>query len=305
MDMVNEGYRGWVIYADADAYVADLNFPIHEFLSQRAERAILAAPGGVPLWNVNAGILLFNFGLESGRALIEQWYQKFTSEVDIDRLKRAVTPWHEGIVDDQALLHGTLRGADNLEVILERLPFTVLGNDDSAFLRQLLRSRGSLADRVQAARKQIDLILPPPDDAGPPDGPSTIAATVRARGFCAATANEFPLAEMNLTQLANKYVLERGTRWGAKHNYSGLYDLAFRHIRRQPIVLLELGLGADGPEVGGSIGQRTHSPSATCGWSTFPPQGSSVSTYAISPVSSTNAFLLSRATAAVWTTSIG
>src|SRR5580704_4456719 len=43
MEFLGENYRGWVIYVDADAYVADLNFEIQGFLQQRQGRAILAA----------------------------------------------------------------------------------------------------------------------------------------------------------------------------------------------------------------------------------------------------------------------
>ncbi len=158
-DLLKDEYRGWIIYVDADAYVADLDFNIRHFLAEREDRAILGAPGGTAPWNINAGILFINFGQPAARRIVEKWYERLLSEVGVDRLNDAVTPWEAGLKDDQVLLHEVLQAEPELSTALERLPASLFGLHDSTVFRQLLRAFGTLEDRVREARDSVCRIL--------------------------------------------------------------------------------------------------------------------------------------------------
>ena len=107
-DMVREGYRGWVIYMDADAYIANPDFDLGTFLFERNQYSMIAAPGGPQEWCVNAGILLLNLNSEFTRAIIAKWNEEFQCQVGHERLLTAEIPWQTGLKNDQELLHQVL-----------------------------------------------------------------------------------------------------------------------------------------------------------------------------------------------------
>ncbi len=58
------------------------------------------------------------------------------------------------------------------------------------------------------------------------------------------------MSRPSLTTLANKYGTDKGTKgptrgWNC-HNYTAVYETFFEHLRDQPLVLLEVGLGVRG-----------------------------------------------------------
>ena len=57
---------------------------------------------------------------------------------------------------------------------------------------------------------------------------------------------------MSLTQFANEFKTDKGTVTGNSHAYTCLYDMLFSGMRELPIKLMEIGLSAGGPELGGS-----------------------------------------------------
>jgi hypothetical protein len=57
---------------------------------------------------------------------------------------------------------------------------------------------------------------------------------------------------MSLTQFANEFKTDKGTATGNSHAYTCLYDMLFSGMRELPIKLMEIGLSAGGPELGGS-----------------------------------------------------
>jgi hypothetical protein len=156
--MVREGFRGWVIYMDADAYIANPDFDLRTFLIERNHYSVIAAPGGPEEWCVNAGILLLNLSSEFTRALIAKWNKKFHSQVGRERLLTAETPWQTGLKNDQELLHQVLM-TQNLNNHLLTVPLREIGAPASTIMRQLLRQEGGLEARKTRAQKDIDEIL--------------------------------------------------------------------------------------------------------------------------------------------------
>jgi len=68
--------------------------------------------------------------------------------------------------------------------------------------------------------------------------------------------------KLNLTQLANKYISDKGTTFRGKHGYTLLYDDLLRPFRDKNPTFLEIGLKIGGPEHGNPGGtKRGDSPS--------------------------------------------
>jgi len=144
-EMLTEGYRGWVLYLDADAYIYDLSFHIRDFLAGPDIRPIMGARGGDQAWNVNAGILLMDYGNEAVRKVIQAWFDRYHATQGQDR-------------DDQALLHHVLAQEDASQ-LLGVLPFDLIGHEESRWIRHLLRHFGDFEKRLKRARADVERIM--------------------------------------------------------------------------------------------------------------------------------------------------
>jgi hypothetical protein len=158
-ELSEAGFAGWVLYLDADAYVADLDFDLRAYLADKSRYAAILTPikPGADWWDINAGVALFNLASAEGRWLIGRWHDAFVAITD-DAL-RAAGRW-DLVRNDQDLLHDILRGEERLrpQVFLQS---TELINADSArFIRQVLRVQADgLAARMQIVRDETDRIL--------------------------------------------------------------------------------------------------------------------------------------------------
>jgi len=76
---------------------------------------------------------------------------------------------------------------------------------------------------------------------------------------------------VNLTDLANKFGSDKGTKHGnPPHRYTFLYDLIFHELRERPLNFLELGLAVGGPELGGPVDRTAAAPSVMMWLEYFP-----------------------------------
>lgn len=154
---VDQGYDGWIIYLDADAYVADVDFKIAEYLAGKSQYAMIAAGSGLEpprWWDINNGVFAINLGHEQGRMIAELWNAALMS-VPEDELN-AEQKWGD-VIDDQAELHKILR---NNEAVIE----PVFYRDDAAprvfnwygsFIRQYVRETGDLDKRLAALKEGV------------------------------------------------------------------------------------------------------------------------------------------------------
>lgn len=138
-ELLERGFAGWAVYLDADAYIQDLDFDIAAYLADKQDRAAIFATSGVTgeNWDVNAGVLLINFGHPQGRALVESWAARFAAHDD-DVLRQA-EEWM-GPGNDQDLLHDLLRDepATAAAVLIE--PMSFMNGPHASFIRQQLRT---------------------------------------------------------------------------------------------------------------------------------------------------------------------
>src|SRR5262249_39065717 len=68
-ERIQRGYRGWVVYMDADAFVADLSFDLRAYIVENSKYCFMAAGGGSSTpWDINSGSFLINLGDPNGRS---------------------------------------------------------------------------------------------------------------------------------------------------------------------------------------------------------------------------------------------
>ena len=152
MELAKEGFHGWAIYLDADAYPFDLRFDLNEYLGSHANWAIIGARGHEVLHLPNSGILLINFAHDATREIIKAWHKAFRRDVT-DEMLAATSDWSQP--DDQSLLHVILGKRKDTEEVLKLESFEVMGWPKSAVFRQMLRQFGNFNQRCEALRAGV------------------------------------------------------------------------------------------------------------------------------------------------------
>lgn len=158
-ELADGGFAGWVLYLDADAYVADLGFDLRAYLADKSSFAAILTPidPGAEWWNINAGVALFNLASAEGLWLVRQWHDAFAALGD-DAL-RAAGRW-DLVRNDQDLLHDILRGNEWLRPHVFLQSTVLLNASDARFVRQVLRvDAAGLAARMRIVQQESERIL--------------------------------------------------------------------------------------------------------------------------------------------------
>lgn len=151
------GYDGWVVYVDADAYIADLSFDIGAYLAERSQYALIAAPSGLTpprWWDINAGVFAINLGHDKARELVDLWFEKFMAP-PLDVLS-AEAVWGD-VIDDQAILHEALNAVDGFEDVLLRDEGVF--NWNARFIRQVVRDAAPMWLRIERIEQAVSQSL--------------------------------------------------------------------------------------------------------------------------------------------------
>jgi hypothetical protein len=164
------GYEGWIIYVDADAYIADLDFDLAGYLAGKSDYAIIAAPSGVTpprWWDVNNGVFALNCGHPHGRALVDRWHERLM--MNSDEALAGEAKWGD-VVDDQHIFHESLLDIAGMEQFLYRDegPDPVF-NWEHRFIRQRVRLTGTLASRLSGLAEVVDEVMQLSSETGRAD----------------------------------------------------------------------------------------------------------------------------------------
>lgn len=154
---VENGYDGWVVYVDADAYITDLSFDIGAYLAERGQYALIAAPSGLTpprWWDINAGVFAINLGHAKGRELVDLWFEKFMAPA-LDVL--CAEPVWGDVIDDQAILHDALNAIEGFEETLLRDESVF--NWNSRFIRQIVRDAAPMWLRIKRIEEAVNQSL--------------------------------------------------------------------------------------------------------------------------------------------------
>jgi hypothetical protein len=158
-ELAEAGFAGWVLYLDADAYIADLDFDLRAYLADKREFAAILTPilPGAEWWDINAGVALFNLASAEGRRLVGSWHQAFMA-IGNDAL-RAAGKW-DLVRNDQDLLHDILRADASVRPHVFLQDTELINADRARFIRQVLRVQADgLAARMRIVQQDTDRIL--------------------------------------------------------------------------------------------------------------------------------------------------
>ncbi|WP_203074276.1 hypothetical protein [Falsiroseomonas ponticola] len=157
-DRLAEGFRGWAIYLDADAFVAEMDFDIGAYLAARAGSALVVPPGaGRGDWDVNSGVMLWNFAQAPARLMAERWIALF--DAIPDAALRQAAAWDE-VENDQRLLHRVLQADPALTATIHRESDQLIGYQHSRFIKQFVRNEVHTQEqRVLRIARQVAISL--------------------------------------------------------------------------------------------------------------------------------------------------
>jgi hypothetical protein len=136
-DRLAEGYRGWAIHLDADAFVAEIGFDIHGWLAAQDAAMIHPRGGAQGPWDVNSGVFLWNFAREEAREAARRWVAGFDAIADADLAADA--DWSR-VPDDQLLLQAVLKAEPALVGALRVDDGELLGYQHSRWIKQYVRN---------------------------------------------------------------------------------------------------------------------------------------------------------------------
>ncbi len=151
-EYVEQGFGGWVLYLDADAVIADLDWDVRSYLRAKADFAAVLVPAGenVPDWEVNDGVAFFNLGHPAARAIIAAWNEAF-ARID-DSALRAAGRW-DLVRNDQDMLQDILRADAALRAAVFLESPRAINSREAAFIRQVLRAQ---EPDMEARRRAIE-----------------------------------------------------------------------------------------------------------------------------------------------------
>lgn len=177
-ELLDSDFTGWVFYLDADAYIADPNFDLHTYLSNKSKyAAIFAHTRMKDIWHdVNIGIFMINFGSEATRNLINNWY-KYFNEISEEDLRKS-SEWGD-VPSDQDLLHRVLRDHPEYRPSIYLESPDLLNGRTGGFVQQFTRDEANgIAERKQFLKKKVDELLGIADGAAAMSGINPIQAAV-------------------------------------------------------------------------------------------------------------------------------
>jgi hypothetical protein len=165
-ELMQRGHRGWVIFADADAFVADMQFDIRGYLAANDQYSLIGASGGSEApWNINSGILFINLGDPVGRAFSADWLVRFRNEVPRAYLASPDSQWDE-YPNDQGLMYDCIKLVPGLMERTKREDASVFNYHHGRFMRQAIRAgHSTLEDRIAWVADQTREILLPYENA--------------------------------------------------------------------------------------------------------------------------------------------
>lgn len=154
-EMIQTGYKGWVFYLDADAYIYDQSFDIRSYLEGVGEVSMVVRPGGVdgPSWDINDGAFLIDLAHPAAIEIVERWYDDFMATPDVDLA--AAEEW-EAVPSDQPRLQRILRENPPLADSLEVVDPGFFNDYASSFLRQAFRGESfTIQQRIDMIRQDL------------------------------------------------------------------------------------------------------------------------------------------------------
>jgi hypothetical protein len=159
-ELMDRGRHDWVVYLDADAYIADLDFDFESYLAPLANKAAVMTPSGASpnWWDINAGVMLLNLRHPATQSLISSWVEAY-ERIHSDESLRESTGW--STPDDQEVVMDYMRNNEPAlrdQVHLESNEY--LNSLGARFIRQILRDFvPTFQARMAAISRAVALVM--------------------------------------------------------------------------------------------------------------------------------------------------
>lgn len=159
-ELVQRGHRGWVIFADADAFVCNFLYDITQYLKANESYCLIGATGGSDApWNLNSGILFINLGDPVGRAFIVDWLDRFQSDVPTSYLASSNAEWDE-YPNDQGIMYDCIQNVPGLMAKTKREEGLIFNYHDGLFMKQAIRAgHPDMASRLNWIKSSTQVVM--------------------------------------------------------------------------------------------------------------------------------------------------
>jgi hypothetical protein len=158
-ELIQRGQHDWMVYLDADAFVADLEFDLVGYLEPKSHIAAILSPSGAShnWWDINAGVMIFNLRHPNTHRLADAWVAAY--EAIPDETIREQSQWSNP--NDQEMIQWFLRDNEaEMRPSIELAPHDLLNSLRASFIRQILRAYSpDLRSRTEAVRLYVDEVL--------------------------------------------------------------------------------------------------------------------------------------------------
>ncbi|GJE04583.1 DUF4214 domain-containing protein [Methylobacterium isbiliense] len=154
---INDKYDGWIVYLDADAYIADMSFDLESYLSDKSDYALIGAPSGAQpprWWDINNGVFALNARHPVAIEMVYRWREKL--DVVPDSILRSEDCWG-AVIDDQAIMHEAIQETLGAEQSLLHDSDTF--NWNANFIRQVIRANSDFESRIKILADAVDNVL--------------------------------------------------------------------------------------------------------------------------------------------------
>ncbi|WP_133637075.1 hypothetical protein [Zavarzinia compransoris] len=159
-ELIDRGYRGWAVYMDADAFVADFDFDLRGFLADKDRYAGIFTPSGVTgeYWDINNGIFLINLASPVAHKIVSDWYDLF--QIVTDEQLRNAPDWTNDFLDDQGILQKIFREWPAVKDDLFYVSHRIINSIEASFLKQFMRGHEpDLGKRIRSIETMIQELL--------------------------------------------------------------------------------------------------------------------------------------------------
>ncbi len=123
-ELIDSGFKGWVMYLDADCVITNPSYDVKEILSKQGGSKSFfflnhhrIGEDDYRIWYVNSGFFLANLSSEFTRGVIKIWREIYTKHSN--NFYSKFSKWGD-IYNDQDSLHDILKSFDNInDLIIE------------------------------------------------------------------------------------------------------------------------------------------------------------------------------------------
>jgi hypothetical protein len=138
-ELLDEGYDGWAIYLDADAYIIDFDFPILSYLASRQESAGIVVHSGATAsyWDINSGVICFNLQHPVAKRIINDWIRRHEEIFQAPEYCSEQRPFYFG---DQRLIQQIFLDNPDWFAAMYLESQTVMNSMHATFIRHHLRA---------------------------------------------------------------------------------------------------------------------------------------------------------------------